>query len=100
MFVRKGAGMTGSLEAETGLLTFLEGPYLTIPSKTVLQSDRLLLIGGGIGITGLLAVHPLASDRQAIPQRQDSRSMHRGLFEHRAARRAREGNQRRPEIRS
>lgn len=29
-------------------------PYPVNPTKAVLQSDRILLIGGGIGITGLL----------------------------------------------
>jgi hypothetical protein len=52
LFVRKNAGMTGFLKAHEGLLTLLEGPYPTNPTKAVLQSDRLLLIGGGIGITG------------------------------------------------
>lgn len=54
LFIRKRAGMTGTLQVKTGLLTLLEGPYPTIPSRAVLQSDRLVLIGGGIGITGLL----------------------------------------------
>ncbi|KEF58901.1 uncharacterized protein A1O9_03744 [Exophiala aquamarina CBS 119918] len=54
LFIRKRAGMTGSLKLKTGLLTLLEGPYPTIPTRAVLQSDRLVLIGGGIGITGLL----------------------------------------------
>jgi predicted ferric reductase len=54
LFVRKSAGMTGLLKANAGLLTLLEGPYSTTPTKAVRQSDRLLLIGGGIGITGLL----------------------------------------------
>lgn len=54
LFIRKRAGMTRSLKVKTGLLTLLEGPYPTIPSRAVLQSDRLVLIGGGIGITGLL----------------------------------------------
>ncbi|KIX93597.1 uncharacterized protein Z520_10775 [Fonsecaea multimorphosa CBS 102226] len=54
LFVRKKVGMTRSLEMRDGLLTLLEGPYPCNPTKDVLQSDRLLLIGGGIGITGLL----------------------------------------------
>jgi hypothetical protein len=54
LLVRKSAGMTGFLKAHEGLLTLLEGPYPTNPTKAVLQSDRLPLIGGGIGITGLL----------------------------------------------
>ncbi|KAF6833311.1 ferric reductase transmembrane component 4 [Colletotrichum plurivorum] len=54
LFVRKSAGMTRALKAQEGLLTLLEGPYATNPTRAVLQSDRLLLVGGGIGITGLL----------------------------------------------
>ncbi|KAI0444282.1 ferric-chelate reductase [Xylaria telfairii] len=54
LFVRKTAGMTRLLETQKELATLLEGPYPTSPTKAVLQSDRLLLIGGGIGLTGLL----------------------------------------------
>ncbi|KAI1740165.1 ferric-chelate reductase [Xylaria scruposa] len=54
LFVRKTAGMTRLLETQKELFTLLEGPYPTSPTREVLQSDRLLLIGGGIGITGLL----------------------------------------------
>lgn len=54
LFVRKNAGITGLLKDQKGLLTLLEGPYPTNPTKAVLRSDRLLLIGGGIGVTGLL----------------------------------------------
>lgn len=54
LFIRKRGGMTGNLGAQDGLLTLLEGPYPTIPRRSLLQSDRLLLVGGGIGITGLL----------------------------------------------
>lgn len=61
LFVRKKIGMTRSLRAQKNLLAFVEGPYPTIPTKKILQSDRLLLIGGGMGITGLLpffSCHP------------------------------------------
>jgi NAD(P)H-flavin reductase len=54
LFVRKSKGLTGFLKANDRLLTLVEGPYPTNPTNAVLQSDRLLLIGGGIGITGLL----------------------------------------------
>ncbi|KAI0115736.1 ferric-chelate reductase [Nemania sp. FL0031] len=56
LFIRKSAGLTRFLDGHNrpGLLTLIEGPYPTIPTKGVLRSDRLLLIGGGIGITGLL----------------------------------------------
>ncbi|OAG34821.1 hypothetical protein AYO21_11035 [Fonsecaea monophora] len=55
LFIRKKAGMTRCLKTRNELVTLLEGPYPCNPTKEVLQSDRLLLIGGGIGITGLLA---------------------------------------------
>jgi hypothetical protein len=46
--------MTKSLKAHDGLLTLLDGPYRNNPIESVLRCDRLLLIGRGIGITGLL----------------------------------------------
>ena len=57
LFVKKTTGMLKSskyLEANNSLLTLLEGPYPTNSTKEVLRCDRLLLIGGGIGITGLI----------------------------------------------
>ncbi|KAL9127263.1 MAG: hypothetical protein Q9217_003822 [Psora testacea] len=54
LFIRKSTGMTKSLKAHDSLLTLLDGPYPNNPTKSVLRCDRLLLIGGGIGITGLL----------------------------------------------
>lgn len=54
LFIRKSTGMTKYLQAHNGLLTLLDGPYSNNPSKEVLRCDRLLLIGGGIGITGLV----------------------------------------------
>ena len=54
LFIRKSVGMTGFIKVQEGLITLLDGPYPTNSTKEVLQSDRLLLIGGGIGITGLL----------------------------------------------
>ena len=54
LFVRKTKGMTGVLKADDQLLTLLEGPYPNNPTRSILQTDRLLLVGGGIGITGLL----------------------------------------------
>jgi hypothetical protein len=61
LFVRKKAGLTGYFKAQEGLLTLIEGPYPTHSTRNVLKSDRLLLIGGGMGITGLLpflSCHP------------------------------------------
>ena len=54
LFIRKSMGMTKSLKAHCRLLTLLDGPYPNNPTKSVLRCDRLLLIGGGIGITALL----------------------------------------------
>ncbi|KAI1335636.1 ferric-chelate reductase [Xylariaceae sp. FL0016] len=54
LFVRKNGGMTDLLQPTDSLLTLVEGPFPTNPTKAILQSDRVLLIGGGIGITGLL----------------------------------------------
>lgn len=55
LYVRKSAGMTRRLESNEKLLTLLDGPYRNNRPGAVLETDRLLLIGGGIGITGLLA---------------------------------------------
>lgn len=54
LFIRKSKGMTRSLKAHNSLLTLLDGPYPNKSPNPVLRCDRLLLIGGGIGITGLL----------------------------------------------
>ncbi|KAI9770291.1 MAG: hypothetical protein M1840_003450 [Geoglossum simile] len=54
LFIRKSTGMTKYLKANDSLLTLLDGPYSSSQTKSVLRCDRLLLIGGGIGITGLL----------------------------------------------
>lgn len=53
-FVRKSQGMTKSLRAADGLLTLLDGPYTNNATKAVLKCDRILLLTGGIGITGVL----------------------------------------------
>lgn len=54
LLIKKSTGMTKYLKTHENLLTFLDGPYPNTPSKEVLRCDRLLLIGGGIGITSLL----------------------------------------------
>lgn len=61
LLIKKNTGMTHNLKEHSRLLTFLDGPYPKYSSKEVLKCDRVLLIGGGIGITGLIAwinVHP------------------------------------------
>ena len=54
LFIKKSTGMTKRLQAQGGLLTLLDGPYPNNSIKETLRCDRVLLIGGGIGITGLL----------------------------------------------
>lgn len=54
LYVRKSTGMTRLLQKHASLITLLDGPYPNNPPSAVLSCDRLLLIGGGIGITGLL----------------------------------------------
>lgn len=53
-FIKKRRSMTASLKAQERLLVLVEGPYPTTPRKSLMRNDRLLLIGGGIGITGLV----------------------------------------------
>ncbi|KAK4902932.1 hypothetical protein LTR27_000871 [Elasticomyces elasticus] len=53
-FVRKSFGGTTALSVRQDQLTFVEGPYANNDSDHVLRCDRLLLIGGGIGITALV----------------------------------------------
>jgi hypothetical protein len=54
LYIRKSTGMTRSLRETDNLLTLLEGPYPNNSTKAILRCDRLLLVGGGIGITALL----------------------------------------------
>ena len=61
MIVRKTAGWTRLLKSHARLLTLLDGPYPLNPSSDILTCDHVLLIGGGIGITALIAwaqAHP------------------------------------------
>lgn len=52
--VKKSAGLTKLLGSRGGLLTLLDGPYSPHSSSDILQCERVLLIGGGVGVTGLL----------------------------------------------
>jgi predicted ferric reductase len=59
--IKKRTGMTNMLRGNAWLLTILDGPYPHSASTEALETDHLLLLGGGIGITGLLgwlSVHP------------------------------------------
>lgn len=61
LIIKKNTGLTKLLQSHTKLLTLLEGPYPGKPSHDTLECDYLLLLGGGIGITGLIAwmhAHP------------------------------------------
>lgn len=64
LFIRKSHGMTKSLlptlpttttnDNSGGLLTLLDGPYPNNKTSSILACDRVLLVAGGIGITGVL----------------------------------------------
>ncbi|KAF2748707.1 hypothetical protein M011DRAFT_457430 [Sporormia fimetaria CBS 119925] len=54
LYVRKSTGMTKALHSHASLLTLLDGPYPNNSTASVLRTDRLVLIAGGIGITGIL----------------------------------------------
>ncbi|KAK4221200.1 ferric reductase like transmembrane component-domain-containing protein [Podospora fimiseda] len=54
LYVRKSEGLTKLLASHSSLLTLLDGPYPDNPTRAVLKSDRLVLIAGGVGITGVL----------------------------------------------
>ncbi|KAI1104975.1 ferric reductase like transmembrane component-domain-containing protein [Jackrogersella minutella] len=55
MYIKKHSGMTKYLRSHCRLPVLVDGPYRGSASKRILNCDRVLLIGGGIGITGLLA---------------------------------------------
>ncbi|KAK1569919.1 ferric reductase like transmembrane component-domain-containing protein [Colletotrichum navitas] len=54
IYIKKHRGMTSFLQERVGLPVLLDGPYWGNLSRDVLKCDRVLLVGGGIGITGLL----------------------------------------------
>ncbi|KIH93713.1 ferric reductase transmembrane component 4 [Sporothrix brasiliensis 5110] len=58
LYIRRANGATHRLAAHPSLFVLLEGPYANTGTATatnaLLRCDRLLLIGGGIGITALL----------------------------------------------
>ena len=54
-FIKKSTGMTKYFQATSRMITLLEGPYSNNSTSDILRCDRLLLIGGGIGITGLIS---------------------------------------------
>lgn len=62
MLVKKAAGATKLIGPSPGPLTLLDGPYTnTSNANHLLNCDRLLLVAGGIGITGVIpyvSLHP------------------------------------------
>ncbi|KAL8308396.1 hypothetical protein RB597_000397 [Gaeumannomyces tritici] len=55
LFIRKGAGITRHLAPQDGLLALLDGPYYSNGrASDILRCDRVLVVAGGIGITGTL----------------------------------------------
>lgn len=62
LLVKKAAGATKLIGPSPGLLTLLDGPYTnTSNANRLLKCDRLLLVAGGIGITGVIpyvSLHP------------------------------------------
>ncbi|KAK3385171.1 ferric reductase like transmembrane component-domain-containing protein [Podospora didyma] len=61
LFIKKAAGVTKHLRADSRLFVLLDGPYPNTPTREIRRCDRLLLIAGGVGITSVLpwiANHP------------------------------------------
>ncbi|KAK3304796.1 uncharacterized protein B0T15DRAFT_558808 [Chaetomium strumarium] len=54
LFIKLSTGLTKRLRAHGGLLTLLDGPYSNSHAGPVLRCDKVLFIGGGIGITGVV----------------------------------------------
>lgn len=61
LVIRKNTGLTKMLRSCDNLVTLLDGPYPNNHPDHVLKCSRVLLLGGGIGITGLISwanAHP------------------------------------------
>jgi len=54
LLVKKEKGITQYLATHSRLITLLDGPYKNNNTTSILRCDRVLLIAGGIGITGIL----------------------------------------------
>jgi predicted ferric reductase len=54
LLIKQSTGLTKKLRPNARVLTLLDGPYLFHHPTNALKCDRLLIIGGGIGITSLL----------------------------------------------
>ncbi|KAF5980140.1 ferric reductase Fre2p [Fusarium bulbicola] len=55
LYIKKHKGTTSLLRKHSTLPVLLEGPYRGNITRDVLKCDRVLLIAGGIGITGILS---------------------------------------------
>ncbi|KAK1621894.1 ferric reductase like transmembrane component-domain-containing protein [Colletotrichum phormii] len=83
IYIKKHRGITKLLREHDNIPVLLDGPYRGNLSREVLKCDRVLLIGGGIGITGLLTwTHSHTNVRLAwslketsLPVLQDLESM-------------------------
>lgn len=53
LLIKKSAAITKLLQSHDDLLTLLNGPYSNNTKGEVLRRDRVPLIAGGIGITGV-----------------------------------------------
>jgi len=54
LLIKKEKGITQYLATHSRLITLLDGPYKNNNTTSILRCDRVLLIAGGIGITGIL----------------------------------------------
>jgi predicted ferric reductase len=80
IYIKKQTGMTSLLRNRTGLPVLLDGPYGGNSIDEVLKCDRVLLIGGGIGITGLLPwIHAHANVKLAWSAKQSAEPIMRDL---------------------
>jgi predicted ferric reductase len=78
LFVRKSTGMTHAIAAHSSLITLLDGPYPNNHPSTVLKTDRLILIVGGIGITGAL---PFIAHHQNVKLFWSIKTRNQGLVD-------------------
>ena len=80
LYIKKHAGITSRLRYHSDLPVLFDGPYGGNPSAGILKCDRVLLIGGGVGITGLLAwAHAHVNVKLFWSVRQNSHGLVRDL---------------------
>lgn len=78
LYVRKSTGLTRALAAHKSLLTLLDGPYPNNNPSSVLKTDRLILIAGGIGITAVL---PFIAHHQNVKLHWSVKASAQGLVD-------------------